>query len=109
MKRPIIGALTSVVLLAAADPALAQKENIKGEPANGPPSGPSQNRTATLSFELAGADEPPPGGTEFFGFVPAEGGISAPLSDPDGDGLFIGNMPNDLIPVGGTHPRAPGS
>jgi hypothetical protein len=98
-----------VVLLAAADPALAHEENIKGEPANGPPSGPCQDGTATLSFELAGAGEPPPEGTEFFGFVPTEGGISAPPSDPDGDGPFTGNIPTNLTPAGDTHPRVPGS
>ncbi|MGB3633079.1 MAG: hypothetical protein WA982_03480 [Rubrobacteraceae bacterium] len=45
----------------------------------------------TLSFELA-VEGQPPTGTSFFGFVPAEGGISTQLIDPDGDGLYTGSM-----------------
>lgn len=64
----------------------------------------------TLSFELAVEGEPP-AGTAFFGFIPAEGGISAQLTDPDGDGLYTGEtdvpqyapgprpVPEDMEPV----------
>lgn len=45
----------------------------------------------TLDFELA-TEGPPPSGTSFFGFIPAEGGISTQLTDPDGDGLYTGSM-----------------
>ena len=52
MKRLILPALMLTVLLAAAAPTLAQGKT-KGDPANDPPPGPSPDRTATLSFELA--------------------------------------------------------
>ena len=91
MKRLILPALMLIVLLAAAGPVPAQEGNTKEDPANGTPSGPSPNRTVTLSFELTVEGEPPEG-TEFFGFIPAEGGISAPLTDPDGDGLYTGSV-----------------
>lgn len=44
----------------------------------------------TLNFELA-VEGQPPAGTSFFGFIPAEGGIFAQLTDPDGDGLYTGS------------------
>ena len=52
MKRLILPALVLIVLLAATAPTLAQEGKTKEDPANGPP-GPSPDRTATLSFELA--------------------------------------------------------
>lgn len=59
--------------------------------------------SVTLSFELA-VEGQPPSGTSFFGYVPAEGGISTPLTDPEGDGLYTGSMdvpqvPEDMEPV----------
>ncbi|CAN5622896.1 hypothetical protein BH24ACT22_BH24ACT22_18800 [soil metagenome] len=53
----------------------------------------------TLSFELAVGGQPP-AGTSFFGYVPAEGGISTPLTDPDGDGLYTGSMDVPQYPPG---------
>jgi hypothetical protein len=53
MNRVILPALMLLVLLAATAPSLAQEGNTKGDPANGPPLGPSPDRSATLSFELA--------------------------------------------------------
>ena len=53
MKRLILPALMLIVLLAATAPTLVQEGNTKGAPANGLPPGPSPDRTATLSFELA--------------------------------------------------------
>ena len=53
MKRLILPALRLIVLLAASAPTLAQEGKTKGDPANGPPPGPSPDRTVTLSFELA--------------------------------------------------------
>ena len=105
MKRLILPALMLIVLLAAAGPVPAQEGNTKGDPANGPPSGPSTNRTVTLSFELTVEGEPPEG-TEFFGFIPAEGGISAPLTDPDGDGLYTGSVDVPKFPPGPAPPDA---
>ena len=53
MKRLILPALALIVLLAATAPTLAQEGNTKGDPANSPPPGPSPDKTATPSFELA--------------------------------------------------------
>jgi hypothetical protein len=53
MNRLILPALMLLVLLTATAPTLDQEGNTKGDPANGPPPGPSPDRTATLSFELA--------------------------------------------------------
>jgi hypothetical protein len=102
VKRLILPALTLIVLLAAADPVPAQEGNTKGDPANGPPSGPSPNRTVTLSFELTVEGEPPEDAT-FFGYLGYE---PAPfqLSDQDGDGVYTGSTPPDLIPAGDTQP-----
>ncbi len=62
------------------------------EPVAGPPTGPSpQDRTATFDFELT-VEGAPPEGTRFFGAVPAEGCISVPLTDPNGDGVFTGSL-----------------
>ena len=47
--------------------------------------------SVTLSFELAVQGQPPTE-TDFFGYVPAEGGIATQLTDPDGDGLYTGCM-----------------
>ena len=52
MKGLILPALMLIVLLAATAPTLAQEGKTKEGPANGPPPGPSPDRTATLSFEL---------------------------------------------------------
>ena len=53
MNRLILPALMLIVVLAATAPTLAQEGNTKGDPVNGPPPGPSPDRTARLSFELA--------------------------------------------------------
>lgn len=55
---------------------------------------------ATLSFELAVEGESP-AGTKFFGVVPAEGCISVPLADPDGDGLYTGSTDVPRFAPGG--------
>ena len=65
--------------------------------------GPSEDRTATLSFE-AKTDCAPPEGTTLLGFVPAEGGISAVLTDPDGDGVYTGSVEVPRFAPGPTPP-----
>lgn len=55
--------------------------------------------SVTLSFELA-VEGQPPAGTSFFGFIPAEGGISARLTDPDGDGLYTSSTDVPQYPPG---------
>ena len=94
MKKMIvmISALATALTLQAA-PALAQQE-----PASLDQYSDDRNRV-TLGFELA-VEGPPPEGTTFFGFVPAEGGISTQLTDPDGDGLYTGSMDVPQYPPG---------
>jgi len=54
MKRLILPALALIVFPSwATAPTLAQEGNTKGDPANSPPPGPSPDKTATPSFELA--------------------------------------------------------
>ena len=47
--------------------------------------------TATLSLELTVEGEPP-AGTTFSGVTELESFITAPLTDPDGDGLYAGSL-----------------
>lgn len=61
------------------------------QPVDGPPPGPAPGTSATFDFELTIKGEPP-AGTRFFGVVPAEGCISVPLTDPDGDGVYTGSL-----------------
>ncbi len=67
------------------------------EPAGGP-----GEDTVTVEFELAVEGEPPTDAT-FFGYLGYE---PAPfqLVDPDGDGVYTGNTPPDLVPAGDTQP-----
>ena len=69
--------------------------------------GGGEEERATLSFELTVEGEPPPNAA-FFGFVPAEGGMSAPLADQDGDGLYTGSMTVDRFGPG-PRPVPPGT
>ncbi|MDP8971665.1 MAG: hypothetical protein M3N45_00495 [Actinomycetota bacterium] len=69
------------------------------EPADGPPPGPAPDRSATFDFELTVKGQPP-AATRFFGAVPAEGCISVPLTDPDGDGLYTGSLDVPRFPPG---------
>jgi hypothetical protein len=63
--------------------------------------------SATLSFELTVEGEPPANAV-FSGFIPAEGGISVPLTDPDGDGLYTGSTTVDRFGPG-PRPVPPGT
>ncbi len=95
-KRAALALLALALMLAAATtPALAQEPGL------------SPDRAATFSFELAVECEPPADAT-FLGFIPAEGGIRAQLTDPDGDGLFTGSVTVDKFGPGpapeGTEP-----
>ncbi len=62
---------------------------------------------ATLSFDLTVEGEPH-ANTAFFGLVTAEGGMSAPLADQDGDGLYTGSMTVDRFGPG-PRPVPPGT
>lgn len=58
--------------------------------------------TVTATFELTVEGTPPEDAT-FFGYLGYE---PAPfqLTDPDGDGIYTGSTPSDLIPAGDTQP-----
>lgn len=80
-----------VVLLTLSVPALAQQSQ------EGP-----QGDTATLTFELTVEGDPPADAT-FFGNVRlGEGGpgVFAPLTDPDGDGVYTGSATVPRFPPG---------
>ncbi len=79
--------------------------SVAFEDEGGVPPGPSPDRTATLSFELTVEGEPPADAT-FFGSIPAEGCISAPLTDPDGDGVYTGSADVPRFPPGPVPPDA---
>lgn len=61
------------------------------EPADDSNPDPTTDTRATFGFELT-VEGTPPEGARFFGAVPAEGCISVPLADPDGDGVFTGSL-----------------
>jgi hypothetical protein len=104
--KVLIGMLA--VLLAIAAPALAQEGAEEGEPAETPPpEPPPAEDTATLSFEVTVKGEPPEG-TTLLGFIPAEGGIRVPLTDPDGDGVYTGSTTLDRFGPG-PRPVPPGT
>ncbi len=67
--------------------------------------GRTEERYATLSFELE-VECDPPSNAAFFGFIPAEGGITAQLTDPDGDGTYTGSTTVAKFPPG---PAPPGT
>lgn len=65
---------------------------------DGPGSAPGS--TAKLAFELTVEGEPP-ANASFLGFIPAEGGFRAPLTDPDDDGVFTGSVEVPKFAPGG--------
>ena len=69
------------------------------EPSGDEP-GPAPGTTATLAFELT-VEGDPPADASFFGFIPAEGGIRAPLADSDGDGVYTGSVEVSKFAPGG--------
>jgi hypothetical protein len=71
------------------------------EPASEP-----DEMAATLWFELTVNKGEPPADARFFGAIPAEGGISAPLTDPDGDGVYTGSADVPRFPPGPVPPDA---
>lgn len=93
MKKLVVPALTLIVLLAVAAPALAQEGTPKSEQQDDvPPGPPPGEETATLSFELAVEGNPPANATFFGNVQTGEGGPGTfvPLTDPDGDGIYTG-------------------
>jgi hypothetical protein len=105
----LIGMLAALLTIAA--PALAQEGAEEGEPADTPPKTPPETppavETVTLSFEVTVTGEPPEG-TTLLGFIPAEGGIRVPLTDPEGDGIYTGSTTLDRFGPG-PRPVPPGT
>jgi hypothetical protein len=104
VKRLIILVGMLVAVLAVAVPASAQERTTPSDPTDGP-AVPPQDTSVTLSFELTVKGDPP-AGTTFLGFIPAEGGISVPLTDPDGDGVYTGSTTLSRV---GPRPVPPGT
>ena len=99
-KRLKILIVMLTVLLTIAAPAVAQERAQEGEPAEtSPAETPPAVDTVTLSFEVTVKGEPPEG-TSLLGFIPAEGGIRVPLTDPDGDGIYTGSTTLDRFGPG---------
>jgi hypothetical protein len=101
-------ALVTALVVYPTSPALAQAEAPQEAPqeaqeeAQPPPSG-----QVTFSFELTVKGEVPEG-TSLLGFIPAEGGITVPLSDSDGDGVYTGSTTLDRFGPG-PRPVPPGT
>jgi len=68
---------------------------------------PSPSDQVTFSFELTVKGEVPEV-TSLLGFIPAEGGITVPLADPDGDGVYTGSTTLDRFGPG-PRPVPPGT
>jgi len=90
------------MFLAAFIPALAHAETVEGEPTDVVPLSPSRDRAVTVMFQLTVEGEPPEDAT-FFGYLGYE---PAPfqLTDPDGNGVYVGSTPEGLVPAGDTQP-----
>ena len=73
------------------------------DPADDSNPDPTTDTRATFDFELT-VEGTPPEGARFFGAVPAEGCISVPLADPDGDGVFTGSLDVPRFPPGPVPP-----
>ena len=89
--------------------ALAQEEGeaAQEEAAQEEAAQPPVSDEATLSFELT-VKNGLPEGTTVFGFIPAEGGITVPLADSDGDDVFTGSTTLDRFGPG-PRPVPPGT
>ena len=116
VARWIVAALLLALATAFAvyptSPALAQEEGApeeaaQEEAAQEEAAQPSVSDEATLSFELT-VKNGLPEGTTVFGFIPAEGGITVPLADPDGDDVFTGSTTLDRFGPG-PRPVPPGT
>ncbi len=93
-------ALATVLVVYPTSPALAQEEAPQEAQ-------PSPSDQVTFSFELTVRGEVPEG-TRLLGFIPAEGGITVPLADPDGDGVYTGSTTLDRFGPG-PRPVPPGT
>src|SRR5215210_7288663 len=107
VARGIVGALmlalAAVLVVYPTSSVLAQEAPQEAQEEDQP----SPSDQATLSFELTVKGEVPEG-TRLLGFIPAEGGITVPLADPDGDGVYTGSTTLDRFGPG-PRPVPPGT
>jgi hypothetical protein len=78
---------------------LSASVSFEGDQGSPTTLGPAPGTSATFDFELTVKGELP-AGARFFGIVPAEGCISVPLIDPDGDGVYTGSTNVPRFPPG---------
>ncbi len=112
-KRTAVRGIVTALMLALATalvvyptcPTLAQEEPAQeGAQEEAQPSPSDQ---VTFSFDLTVKGEVPEG-TRLLGFIPAEGGITVPLADLDGDGVYTGSTTLDRFGPG-PRPVPPGT
>ena len=101
-------ALATALVVYPTSPALAQAEAPQEAPQEAQEEAqPPPSAQVTFSFELTVKGEVPEG-TSLLGFIPAEGGITVPLSDSDGDGVYTGSTTLDRFGPG-PRPVPPGT
>jgi hypothetical protein len=105
-------ALATALVVHPTSPALAQAEAPQEAPQEAQEQAqeeaqPPPSDQVTFSFELTVKGEVPEG-TSLLGFIPAEGGITVPLSDSDGDGVYTGSTTLDRFGPG-PRPVPPGT
>ena len=105
MVAALMLALATALVVYPTSPALAQEEVPQEAPEEAQEEAESPSEQVTFSFELAVKGEVPEG-TRLFGFIPAEGGITVPLADSDGDGIYAGSTTLDRF---GPGPVPPGT
>ena len=101
-------ALAIALVVYPTSPALAQEEAPQEAVQEAQEEAqPSPSDQVTFSFELTVKGEVPEG-TSLLGFIPAEGGITVPLADPDDDGVYTGSTTLDRFGPG-PRPVPPGT
>ena len=107
MVAALMLALATALVVYPTNPALAQEEVPQEAPEEAQEEAESPSEQVTFSFELAVKGEVPED-TRLFGFIPAEGGITVPLADSDGDGIYAGSTTLDRFGPG-PRPVPPGT
>src|SRR5919112_4099366 len=98
----------AAALVVYSSPALAQEEAPQEAQEQAQEEAqPAPSDQVTFSFELTVKGEVPEG-TRLLGFIPAEGGITVPLADSDGDGVYTGSTTLDRFGPG-PRPVPPGA
>ena len=105
-------ALTAALVVYPMSPALPQEEAPQEAPQEAPHEAqeeaqPPPSDQVTFSFKVTVKGEVPKG-TGLLGFIPAEGGITVPLADSDGDGVYTGSTTLDRFGPG-PRPVPPGA